>query len=227
MELIDLLKKLDFERLAGTTGEEKARLFFKNYLSNLKINHFEHGFEMNVFNSGNATITTKNTTYKAQPLGLVKTTTVSGKLRFIENSELFFCQRGMFKDKIILTNSRSWKLADKLKEEGALAVMYISPPNKELLALNLRQAQYEDGAVPAVYISYEDAKSISKLDGQEITINIEQNVEKKTAYNLVIDIPGTGPDKTLTCVVAHYDSVATSNGATDNAAGSVICLKIA
>ena len=227
MELYKILKQMNYERLAGSAGEKKARTLFKGYLSSYGVNFSEHTFEMYAFESGDAEIISKNETFKALPLGLVKSTEVKGELFFIENSEKIFCQQGMYKGKIILTNTRSGKLADKLKEEEVAAVIYISQPYKDLMSLNLRQKSYEDGAIPAMYVSYEDARRLSLLSGNDISIKINQKVKKKKATNLVADIPGTGLDKTLTCLCAHYDTVATSSGASDNGAGSVIILKIA
>jgi hypothetical protein len=187
----------------------------------------EHEFEMHTFKTGTATIRADKTNIRALPLGLVKSTEISGELYFMEHCEEIFCQIGKYEGKIILTNTRSPELPDRLIAEGVRGIIYISEPYKQLLATNLRQKIYENSAVPAVVISYEDAKSLSKLCGQEITIKVSQTTKKKKAVNLVADIPGIGPDRTLTVICAHYDSVATSNGANDNAAGSVIILKVA
>jgi len=227
MDLFKILKQIDFERLAGSAGEKKARTIFKGYLASWGLHFTEHTFEMNAFETGQAKLSAKKEKYNALPLGLVKTIEVTGELYFMENSEQIFCQQGMFKNKIILTNTRSPKLADRLKEEEVAGVIYISQPFRDLMSLNLRQKSYEEGAVPAVYVSYDDARKLSKLSGEKVTLNITQNVKKKKATNLIVDIPGTGLDKTLTCICAHYDTVATSKGASDNGAGAVIILKIA
>ena len=227
MELYEVLKQINYERLAGSPGEKKAREVFKKYLSQWNVRYKEHAFKMECFETGDAIISIDKSKIKALPMGLVKTATIKGELCFLENSEQLFCQKGMYKDKIILTNTRSAKLSDKLKDEEVAAVIYISQPYKGLLATNLRQKSYLDGAVPSIYISYKDAKDLSKFSGEEITITINQNTKNKKATNLIADIPGTGNDKTLTCICAHYDTVATSHGANDNGAGSVILLKIA
>ena len=227
MELYDLLKEIDFERLAGSVGEKKARDIFKKYLKSWGLKFKEHKFELNTFDTGTATVDVQGTEIKAQPMGLVKTTKVSGELCFIENAELVLCQKGMLKDKIVLTFTRLPVLADRLKEEGVAAVIYITPPYKDVYCMNLRQKTYEDGAVPAVYISYEDGKMLSRKCGENVTVKIEQITAKRKSYNLVVNIPGTGADKTLTCLVAHYDTVALSHGSNDNSAGSVILMKIA
>ena len=227
MELYKILKQISYERLAGSAGEKKARTLFKGYLDSWGLKSTEHTFDMNAFETGEAEISARKDKIKALPLGLAKTAEVRGELYFMENCEQIFCQQGMFKNRIIMTNSRSPKLADRLKEEGVTAIIYISHPYKDLMATNLRQKSYEEGAVPAVYISYEDARKLSLISGEEISLKITQKVRKKKATNLIVDIPGTGADKTLTCICAHYDTVATSEGASDNGAGSVIILKIA
>ncbi len=227
MELHQLLKQIDYERLAGSAGEKKARTVFKGHLASWGLDFTEQEFEIFAFDTGSAKVTYEDKEFIGLPLGLVKTTQLTGELCFVENSELIFCQKGMFANKIILTFTRSATLAERLKEENALAIIYISQPYKGLSANNLRQKTCEDGAIPHIFISYEDAKELSRLNGKEISLEIKQTVKKKQATNLIVDIPGHGKDKTLTCLCAHYDTVATSHGSNDNGAGSVILLKIA
>ena len=227
MELYKVLKQLDFERLAGSEGEKKARTIFKGYLSDWKVKFSEHNFQMYTFQTGSVVVKANKKSFEGLPLGLVKTAEVTGELYYMENSEELFCQRGMYKNKILLTFQGNAKLAERLKEEEIKAVIYVSAPYRELSARNLRQKSYEEGAVPALSISYDDAKELSKLSGKKIELKITQDTKKKKATNLVVDIPGTGDDRTLTCICAHYDSVATSHGSNDNAAGSVVILKIA
>jgi len=227
MTLYELVKQLDFEKVAGSEGEKKARNIFKEYLREYGLKGVEHPFSMNCFTPGKAVITYKRKTIKALPFGLVKSGNEKGELVFLENSEELFYQRGMYKNKIILTNSRSAKLTERLKEEEIQAIIYVSPPYREIMSLNLRQTAYENGAVPAFSISYQDAKELAKYSKEIINIKTEQSTKKKKATNLIVDIPGTGIDKTLTIICAHYDSVATSHGSNDNSAGSAILLKIA
>jgi len=227
MRLYKVLKEINFERLAGSDGEAKARSIFMNYLKQWNLKVTEHPFEMNCFQTGKAEVKFGKHTIKALPLGLVTTADIQGELAFVENSDEIFLQKGQYKDKIVLTYTRAAKLMNRLKEEQVKAVVYISDPYKKTLATNLRQKNYEDGAIPAISILYKDAKKLAKHHGKNISLTIKQTAEKKTAKNLVVDIPGTGADKTLTVICGHYDSVATSKGAHDNGAGSVIILKIA
>ncbi|MCL1827666.1 MAG: M28 family peptidase, partial [Candidatus Cloacimonetes bacterium] len=225
--MYDILKEIDFERLAGSAGEKKARDIFKKYLKKWNVSFKEHSFKMECFETGDAIITAPKLKIKALPMGLAKTATVKGELIFLENSEILYCQKGLYKDKIILTNSRTGKTMERLKEEGVKAVIFISAPYRDISAMNIRQKNYQDGAIPAVYISYNDAKELSKMHGKSISMTITQTTKTKKAVNLIADIKGKSSDQTLTCICGHYDTVATSHGANDNGAGSVIILKIA
>jgi len=227
MKLYKMLKQIDFERLAGSEGEAKARAFFEEHLSKWGLKYTEQPFEMHCFQTGQATVKFGKRSIKALPIGLSKSIDLQGELVLLENSEQLLCQKGSYTDKIILTFTRTAKTMSILKDENVKAAIFISDPYKKISALNIRQKNYEDGAVPAVCILYNDAKKLLKQRGKNISISIKQTTEKRTAKNLVVDIPGTGPDKTLTVICAHYDSVATSNGSNDNGAGSVIILKIA
>jgi len=227
MELYTVLKQINFERLAGSEGEKKARDIFKKYLTSWKLKVSEHAFDMYCFETGQAEIKAGKTVITALPLGLSKTVNLSGELYFMENSDEMFLQKGMYKDKIILTFTRSAKLMNRLVEEQIKGIIFISEPYKKPMATNLRQKIYEDGSMPAVSIAYSDAKKLLKHAGSKITINIKETTKKKKAKNIVVDIPGTSADTTLTCICAHYDTVATSCGSNDNGAGSVIILKIA
>jgi len=227
MELYTALKQINFERLAGSEGERKARAIFKKYLSSWNLKVTEHAFEMYCFETGQAEIKAGKIAISALPLGLSKSANLSGELYYMENSDELFLQKGMYKGKIILTNTRSGKLMSRLREEQVEAIIFISEPYKKLMATNLRQKFYEEGSIPAVTISYNDAKKLHKYSGSKIAIKIKETSKKKKAKNLVVDIPGTSADTTLTIVCAHYDTVSTSCGSNDNGAGSVIILKLA
>jgi len=227
MELYTALKQINFERLAGSEGEKKARAIFKKYLSSWKLQVTEHAFDMYCFETGQAEIKAGKIAISALPLGLSKSVDLSGELYYMENSDQLFLQKGMYKDKIILTFTRSAKLMNRLVEEQIKGIIFISEPYKKPMATNLRQKLYEDGSIPAVSITYSDAKKLLTHSGSKITIKIKETSKKKKAKNLVVDIPGTSTDTTLTCVCAHYDTVSTSCGSNDNGAGAVIILKIA
>jgi len=90
-----------------------------------------------------------------------------------------------------------------------------------------RQKTYLDGYINSATIKYDDALRLIKHSGETVGLKIVQKVEERKAYNLIVDIEGSNPDDNMTYLVAHYDSVARSPGATDNGGGTVSLLKIA
>ncbi len=227
MNLLQTLKNIEYERLAGSDDEKKAREYFKQTLAPLNLEMREEEFELNAFETGTAVLECGQQKYLIKPFGLNQDMVITGEMVFLDSPDFLIHQKGIWENKIILTNGYNRATLDAMKENKIACYISICGPMREATSLSHRQKNFENGYIPCCTVSYEEAKKLVKLSGKEVKITIQQKVEKRKAYNLVVDIPGTGQEKTLTYVVAHYDSVSTSPGALDNGAGSVIILKLA
>jgi len=127
----------------------------------------------------------------------------------------------------VLFYHNSKRLYDLFEHTKVKAFIGISAPYKKAYSYSHRQKRADGLVIPAAMVRYDFAEQLIKLDGQKVKFTIRQKAEKKTGYNIVIDIKGKGHDDILTLMVGHYDSVARSHGASDNAGGTVCLLKAA
>ncbi len=222
-----VIKEIGFERLAGSENERKAAKILSNYISELGFKPKFEPFEITSFDTGSAKIIADGKEYFAHPHGLNENAIIEGELVFLDNSDIVIYNKGAFKDKIIMSYGFSRKLALKLVESKVKAYIGIGSPNKKANSSSHRQKTYKDGYVNSVNVTHDDAIKLMKKSGKHIKIEIKQQVEKRTAQNIIVDIPGKGFDENLTLVFGHYDSVSRSPGASDNAGGSVTLLKVA
>src|SRR5690606_21539117 len=83
----------------------------------------------------------------------------------------------------------------------------------------------EDGSsIPVVGVSGEDAAALDEAVGTRITVHSDGGMEAITSQNVVASIGDGGCHAYLG---AHYDSVAVSPGANDNASGTAVVLEVA
>jgi aminopeptidase YwaD len=222
-----ILHELDFERLAGTDGEEKARKIITNHLERIGAPYELEEFELNTFTPGKAVIEIEGKSWDMLPFGLENDKTVEGELVFLENAAILEYNPGAYRGKIVMSYGAARRIHELLKENGVAAFIAISSPHKKATNLSHRQKRYEEGAVPAMTIEYDDAVSLIDNAGKTAKITIEQKVEKKKAENIVVSLGKPVRDESLTYLVGHYDSVARSHGSTDNAGGTVCLIKAA
>ncbi len=227
MTLYSLLKQLDFERLSGTDGEARGRDVILNYLRKLDLKPTVETFELKGFDSGTAEISVAGKTWEATPYGLCGDTEVEGEMVFLENADALMHNPGMFADKIVLFFHSDHRLSELYEYTNVKAFIGISSPYKLAYSYSHRQKQAEKELFPIVMVRYDYAEKLMNHSGKHVRISIRQKAEKKTAHNVVLDIKGKGRDTNLTMLVGHYDTVARSNGACDNAAGSVCLMKVA
>jgi aminopeptidase YwaD len=222
-----VIKKLDFERLAGTEGEKKAIQVIGSHIKNLGLDYKLEPFEIVSFSPGSATLTVAGKQFTGNPFGLNEDANVTGEFVFLDNWEVLLYNLGAFRNKIIVSYGFSRKLASALKKQEAAAYIAIGTPARKASSLSHRQNTFKEGYVPCMTVDHITGEKLVKYSGKEAGVVIKQKVEKKTSHNIVVDIPGKGADKNLTLSGAHYDSVARCNGSSDNAGGSVTLLKVA
>lgn len=227
MTLHQLLKSLDFERLAGTDGEARGRKVIIDYLSNLGLQPHTEPFAFQGFESGTASVSVAGKTWEATPYGLCEDVDLEGEMVFLENADALYHNPGVYDDKIVLFYHSGKRLHELGEYTKVKAFIGISAPHKKAFSYSHRQNFDEKHEFPSVMIRYDFAEKLLKYAGQKVKLSIRQKTETKTAHNIVLDIPGTQPDKNLTLLVGHYDTVARSHGASDNAAGSVCLMKTA
>jgi Iap family predicted aminopeptidase len=222
-----ILKELNFERLAGSAGERKAIGIITTHLKSINAKHHLEPFKLHAFDTGSGTIACGGKTFQVHPFGLSKTKTVSGELVYLEDLELLQQNMTGYQGKIILTFSYARKLFDQIKRSGAVGLIDIGSPRRQAPSWSHRQKSFEGGCVLSGTVTYEDGMKLAALSGHKAGLKIKQTVSDRTAQNIVVDIKGYDGDGSLTLAVGHYDSVARSPGACDNSGGTVALLKAA
>ncbi len=223
----NVLKELDFEHLAGSPEEAKARDIIKKYLEESKINYEEEAFTMHGFETGSSQILAGDLQIDALPFGLIESQEISGQLVILDNIKVTEYNYGAFKDKIVMSYGMSRNSFDIMLKQGVKAFIAISGPRKEASNLSHRQENVKSGLLPCVTVKYDDAVKLIPHNGTDIQIKIEQKRFERKAYNIVATIGQSKVDQNITYLTAHYDTVARSHGSSDNGAGTVVILKVA
>ena len=223
----NVLKELDFEHLAGSPEEAKAREIIKKHLDEAKITYKEEPFTMYGFDTGESKILTDDLKIDAIPFGLIESQTITGELVVLDNISVVEYNYGAFKNKIIMCRGMERNSFDIMLKQGVKAFIAISAPHKEASSLSHRQENVNTGLLPCVTVKYDDAIKLLPKNGSDITIKIDQKRFERTAYNIVVTIGQAKIDQNITYLTAHYDTVAHSHGSSDNGAGTVVILKTA
>jgi len=127
----NIIKELDFVRLAGSEGEKRAREIISSYCEELGFETKTESFELISFEPGTATIKTDSKTFEAVPFGLNESTDLEGELVFLENKDVIAYNKNAYKDKIILSMGYTRKLGPDLKKTGIKAYIVISRPERK------------------------------------------------------------------------------------------------
>ena len=226
--IYDIVKELNFERTAGSPNEKKAINIIAKYLKECDLDYELQSFEMNNYEPGTASIKCDGKTFASYPFGLESDAEIQGELVFLENPDSLLYDNISFENKIIISSKYSRQIVEALSIAKPEAFIVIGNPFKDASTRSHRQKSYVDGKkVPSISISYDIGAELSKLAGKTVNISIKQKVEKVTANNIVVNIPGYGQDRNIIYAVGHYDTVGRSAGACDNTGGSAVLLKLA
>ncbi len=222
-----LVKDLAFERLTGTAGERRAAGVICRHLRALGLRPRLEPFPVNTFETGSATVEVGGRRFRAHPFGLTHSLDISGELAFVEDPEVVLRNRGAYRGKVLLIYNYTRKISPALREQGVKACLAIGAPLKQAPSWSYRQKDYAMGYVPSATLDYRDGVALSAMSGKRVRFKVTQKVRRGAGRNIIVDIKGRGRDENLTIACGHYDSVARSPGATDNAGGVAVLLKAA
>ncbi len=227
MDIKRFLARIAHERLAGTAGERRARDTIVEQLTDWGVTHRTEPFSIHGFMPGTAAITAPGCRVQGHAVGLTESTVLTGRLVLSENPEALQHQRGAYRGCIVLTYGYSRRLSELVAYCGASAAVCIGGPDRRPACLAHRQHQYvQKTAAPMMTITHDDGLRLLDEIGHTVQVTIEQEVEPATATNIVATVGSPTIDQSLVYVTAHYDSVHSSEGATDNAAGVACALAL-
>jgi hypothetical protein len=223
-----LFSELDYERLVGTPGEARAIEVITKQLKGMGLAPSLEPFTVTGFTTGTAELYCEGKKWALNPYGLQADCVLEGELCWLENPEIVGFNVGAYRDRIVLAYGSSPRVHELLWEGGVRALVEISAPHREAFSLSHRQKRHADGrAVPSMTARYEDAEALAALNGKKVRIEVRQEVREATGHNIVATVGAPVKDGTLTWLVGHYDTVARSHGAFDNASGVVAMLDVA
>lgn len=222
-----IIEELTFERLTGTAGERRAAGVICRHLRTLGLKPRLEPFPVNTFETGTATVEAGGRRFKAHPFGLTRSLDISGELVFVEDPEVILRNRGAYQGQVLLIYNYTRRISPALREQRVKACLVIGPPYKQAPSWSYRQKDFALGYVPSATVDYRDGVALKAMSGNRVRLKVTQKVRKGTGHNIIVDIKGKGRDETLTLACGHYDSVARSPGATDNAGGVAVLLKVA
>ncbi|MFL6451569.1 MAG: M20/M25/M40 family metallo-hydrolase [Bryobacteraceae bacterium] len=127
------------------------------------------------------------------------------------------------------------KIVTFMKDEGALLTVTASGNGSGGTIFAASSGSYDPKrpvAIPGVALMPEQYNRIARLVEHKIPVKLEFNIQNELSastvdsFNIVGEIPGTGPHKDqLVMLGAHFDSWHAGTGATDNAAGSAVMME--
>ena len=112
---------------------------------------------------------------------------------------------------------------DRVAEAGAVGAIVFN--NEEGL---FRGTFTRESSIPAVAISQADGRHLLTIIGQdELQATVRIGNLNAPSRNVIADKPGTAGDSRTVIIGAHYDTVADSEGASDNGSGIATVLTLA
>ena len=221
--MLKTLKKIAFERVAGTPQEDKVFEILSGEVSSRGLEYSLEPFQIKTFQRGTGKITLltdKPREFSANPVGLSGSADITGRMQYVEPAKIDNL-RDIDAPIVIVPSQMGFWDYQKLTIADKKAFIIVTSPGRKPGFHSLRQDSVERfGRIPGVVVSYEIGLKLIENEKTKIRLVTEQTEFESTSHNLVVKIPGEieGED-ILLC--AHADSVAGSPGAVDNGAGCV------
>ena len=117
---------------------------------------------------------------------------------------------------------------------GTMFVQSINLPAPVDASFDRRPRVYSKDApasVPQVVIAVEHYNRMIRMLNKGVKLQLEVNISTRfydddpSSYNVIAEIPGTDLKDEVVMLGAHFDSWHSGTGATDNGAGSAVCLE--
>lgn len=227
----NLIRELYFERVAGSEQELKAANIIAKNCKKLGQNVEIEEFFIDNMQNAQSSLIVDGKEIKSVPVGITGST--NGQ---IEKEVVYFScfdelENLKIEDKICLNTNKSVgrKIYSELLKRKAAALILCNGSvydKKTILSPYLLGRVYKLGEMPTLCIATSDAEKIIRKLPKKAKINIYQEKSSLKSYNVISEIKGSEKPDEIICFSAHYDSVAKSKGAYDNASGCACIMKI-
>lgn len=229
----NLINKLYFERICGTSAEKKAKNIIKESCKTLGVEAIEEDFNIQKYKSHKCSLQFQGLDF--EPYAVFAGGSASTPEEGIEKDFVYIScitQANMLdlQDKICLFHQRylNDKLLKKFKESKIAGLILSSgsiyDTNFEISS-NLYDIQ-DYSEFPVVYIPIKQANEIVKANVNKVKMISVQTEETKQSSNVIAEIKGMQKPEEIIVFTAHYDTVPFSKGAYDNASGCAMIMDI-
>lgn len=231
----DLLKRLAFERLGGSSEEQKAAELLQQELASVGLESSFHRFSIWQYTPKQAVLEVLEPyrkQYQAAVYGLTGCTSNEGvvaDLAYVEDAGDAALSRA--EGKVVLVNGRlsleKYERLSKAKVAGFVSWGGEIYRREDIPRWAIRPEYFKHGKIPGAAVFAQDAAEMIKEGARKVRLVVQQDEQEVQSQNVIVEIRGTRwPDEEIV-IGAHYDSVPYSSGANDNAAGSVIIMELA
>lgn len=231
LDIYNLLEKISFTRVSGSTEEFKCANILKEVVETLGGQAEISPFEVSGYNIKKATLTGNGKSYEVSGIKGSGNALITAPFYYMETN--LDTDKYEIKGKIVLINGvMNVTTYKKLLNYGAVGFISYSGDitdtnnNSDLENKELRDVLRNKGIIPGVHMRTKSAIELVRDNPKEVTLELSQEDFALTSHNVISEITGyMYPDEVIT-VTAHYDSVEFSKGAYDNGAGSVLIMKL-
>ena len=234
----DLLKKISFERIAGTEKELECAHILEEECKKVSVDVAIEEFEIDtpeIYEAKFSVTKPINVEFNCIGIGKSGTTSdegISGPLAYVENG--LPANLLDVKGKIVLLTGGTPDVMERIKKAGAIGYIQVhgslfdsEEMIPELRTRNAHKKQDDDSNLPGVLIHILDAQKLLRMHPEEVNIILKQDANKKgTSHNVVATIMGSELPEEIITFSAHYDSVIYSSGAWDNGTGSLTIMEL-
>ncbi len=225
---ISFLEQINYVRVGGSKEEKKAARYISDVMASLGAVASIETFDVQSFTEGKATLEVLEpyrAKYEGFPVGF------TGSHNFTANliprpSDVE--SESDAKGKILLVTQRvNYKRYKHLANIGASGFIMLNPPGKKPQYTTASwEAVDRFGEIAGLSLPYEAGREMVKRGAKKVHIKIDQKSQKSQSQNIIGEIPGRNPREKSIIVCGHYDSVGTSPGMIDNAAGIAALLTL-
>ncbi|MEG1965719.1 MAG: M28 family peptidase [Oscillospiraceae bacterium] len=233
----ELLKKLGFERQAGTDMELKAAHMIEDEIKSAGSTAIIEPFEITdavIEKAELEVLEPYNKKYTVTAYKRCLNTDDNGLIAdFVYIEDMLDVSLADVKDKIVLVNGYMRLAAyRKLIKAGVAGFISMTgslldtQEDSDLFTRKIRETMDDIGFIPAVNIRISDAFELVAQKASKVKMTVKNEKVNRTSHNVIAEIKGTKYPDEIISFGAHYDSVEFSTGVYDNGAGSVINLEI-
>lgn len=226
------LEKISFPRTGGSPAEARAAELIIHQVRELGFEPVTEGFSV----TQRRPVTARLTLTAPERVEYTVTGCVEAQATTEEGVEApFYYLRNI--DEIALKNAKgafvllnerpSEKEYEMLVKAGVVGFLLMNGTsrdtrdNSDLDTVRFRDCYQKYGAMPAFAMRMIDALDLLHRKPERVHILLQMEPVTVSSRNIIVDIPGSGPDTGTIVVGAHYDSTEFSFGAWDNGAGVV------